>query len=99
MGDGSKIGYINKVFEDAYKTDMACIILDDIERLMDYIPIGPRFSSMIVQGLKTLISKPPPKKGRHVFIFATTSSKEFLEDVGVLDCFDYSVNVPDLKTS
>ena len=53
---------------------------------------------MVMQGLKTLVTKKPTKKDRHLFIFATTSCKDFLEDCGLLSCFDYTVNVPDLKT-
>jgi hypothetical protein len=37
------------VFEDAYRSPLSVIILDDIERLLEYVPIGPRFSNTILQ--------------------------------------------------
>jgi len=47
----SEVGKINaivKVFEDAYKSPLSLIILDDIERLIEFIHIGPRFSNPIL---------------------------------------------------
>lgn len=38
--DFSKVQEIVKVFEDAYKSNLSLIILDDIERLIEYISIG-----------------------------------------------------------
>jgi len=38
--DYSKVSEIVKVFEDAYKSNLSLIILDDIERLIEYISIG-----------------------------------------------------------
>lgn len=35
-----KIQAIVKVFEDAYKSPLSLIVLDDIERLIEYIPVG-----------------------------------------------------------
>ena len=32
MGELQKMNYINKAFEDAYKTEMSCVILDDLEK-------------------------------------------------------------------
>ena len=40
----AKVHKIVKMFEDAYKSDLSLIILDEIERIMEYIDIGPRFS-------------------------------------------------------
>ncbi|CAD5179459.1 unnamed protein product, partial [Musa acuminata subsp. malaccensis] len=38
-----KCAQIVKVFEDANKSQLSIIILDDIERLLEYVVIGPRF--------------------------------------------------------
>lgn len=43
-----KIRTIVNIFEDAYKSELSLIILDDIERLIEYIHIGPRFSNHIL---------------------------------------------------
>jgi vesicle-fusing ATPase len=48
MSEGIKIQQIVKTFEDAYKSNLSLIILDDIERLIEFIHIGPRFSNLIL---------------------------------------------------
>jgi vesicle-fusing ATPase len=40
-----KIQYIVKAFEDAYKSKQSIIILDDLERLVEYVEIGRRFNN------------------------------------------------------
>ena len=36
-------------------------MLDDIERLLEFVPIGPRFSNTILQTLLVLLKKQPPE--------------------------------------
>ena len=38
----AKVAKINKVFEDAYKSPQSVIVIDEIERLLDYVPMGQR---------------------------------------------------------
>ncbi|KAJ8254586.1 hypothetical protein COCON_G00211980 [Conger conger] len=55
----SKCQAIKKVFDDAYKSQLSCVVVDDIERLLDYVPIGPRFSNLVLQALLVLLKKAP----------------------------------------
>ncbi len=36
-------------------------MLDDLERLLEYVAIGPRFSNAVLQVLLILLKKQPPK--------------------------------------
>lgn len=45
----------------AAQSPMSMIVLDDIERLLEYVAIGPRFSNTILQVLLILLKKQPPK--------------------------------------
>lgn len=56
----AKISAMVKIFEDAYKSPLSMIVLDDIERLLEFIHIGPRFSNAVLQALLVLIKKMPP---------------------------------------
>ena len=56
----AKVAAIHKIFEDAYKSPLSCIVLDDIERLLEFVHIGPRFSNHILQALLVLLKKKPP---------------------------------------
>jgi len=53
--------FLFQVFDDAYKSQLSCVVVDDIERLLDYVPIGPRFSNLVLQALLVLLKKAPPK--------------------------------------
>ena len=55
-----KNAIINKIFKDAYKCQSSCIFIDDFERIIDYIDIGPRFSNFVVQTLMTYLKSQPP---------------------------------------
>lgn len=66
-----------QVFDDAYKSQLSCVVVDDIERLLDYVPIGPRFSNLVLQALLVLLKKAPPKvRGRRFLLFRCDVSLE-----------------------
>ncbi|CBI20305.3 unnamed protein product, partial [Vitis vinifera] len=97
LSESSKCARIVKVFEDAYKSQLSIIVLDDIERLIEYVAIGPRFSNIISQTLLVLIKRLPPK-GKNVLVIGTTSEVSFLDSVGIRDAFSVTYHVPTLKT-
>jgi hypothetical protein len=43
-----------QAFEDAYRSPLAVVVLDNIERLVSYVKIGPRFSNEILQACQHL---------------------------------------------
>ena len=51
---------IKKVLDDAYKSPLSCIVLDDLEIMMDYSPVGPRCSNNMLQALLVYIENLPP---------------------------------------
>jgi len=102
-GENAKIAEINKIFEDAYKTPLSMIVIDDLERLMDYVRIGPRFSNVILQALFSLLKKAPPKAqgGKRtsgkLLVIGTTTDKEFMQDSELFQAFNVALNVPRLS--
>lgn len=95
MSDYHKIGEIVKVFEDAYKSDLSLIVLDDLERIIEFIQLGPRFNNAVLQTLLVLIRKPPPKVGRKLMIIGTvgSNSKSWLKDMSIVDAFNVNYHV------
>ncbi|KAF6037026.1 NSF [Bugula neritina] len=59
--ESAKCHAIKQVFDDAYKSPLSVIIMDDVERLLDYAAIGPRYSNLALQTLLTLLKKRPPQ--------------------------------------
>eukprot|EP01136_Pigoraptor_vietnamica_P001184 Opistho-1_new@27481 len=93
--ESAKCSAITKVFDDSYKSPLSVIVVDDIERLLEYAPIGPRFSNAVLQTLMVLFKKQPPK-GKRLLVFATTSRHNVMADMGLADSFDASLKVPNL---
>ena len=86
--EGSKIHLISKVFEDAYKTTKACIVIDNIERLIEYTAVGRRFSNSLLQTLLVMISKVPPSSETKVLIIGTTSAYSHMDQLNIPSCFN-----------
>ncbi len=91
----AKMNAITRVFQDSYKSDFSIIVVDSIERLLDYVPIGPRFSNTLLQTLLVLLQKYPPK-GRKLLILATTDHKSVLDEMGMMDAFNADIFVPNV---
>lgn len=81
-------GSIHQIFEDAYKSPYSAIIIDNIDRLIEYTPIGPRFSNKVFQAILNLLTNLPPI-GRKLAIFVTTSMRDEMRDIGLKDNFFY----------
>lgn len=94
--ESAKCMSIRKVFDDAYRSHLSCILVDNIERLLDYGPIGPRYSNLTLQALLVLLKKQPPP-GRKLLILCTTSRRQVLEDMEMLSAFTAILHVPNLS--
>lgn len=90
----AKVDKLHRTFQDAYKSQLSLVMIDNIERLIDYSPIGPRFSNHVLQALMVLLNKPPPHDGRRIFIIVTTSQPEFMEDCGLTGACQVSLSSP-----
>ncbi len=95
MNEIEKIRHLTKIFTDAYKSPLSIIILDEIELLIDWVPVGPRFSSAVLAALKGLLKKGGPK-GRPLLIIATTSHRSVLQQLELR--FRYEIAVPNVQT-
>lgn len=93
FNEAGKKDYLHKVFTDAYKSPLSLLILDNIERLIEWNPVGPRMSNVMVQALLTLLRAPPPR-GHRLLILATTSRRSVLDQLDMTEAFDRQVAVP-----
>mmetsp|Transcript_15169 Transcript_15169/g.20934 ORF Transcript_15169/g.20934 Transcript_15169/m.20934 type:complete len:724 (+) Transcript_15169:78-2249(+) len=98
MSSPMKCNLIHKVFEDAYKSPLSVIVLDELERLLEYAAIGPYFSNSVLQTLLVLLKKQPPE-GRRLLVLATTSSIQVMEMLELALAFNVVLTVPKLKTA
>jgi vesicle-fusing ATPase len=74
-----KVQQLDKTFRDAYKSPLSVIVIDNVEMLVDWVPIGPRFSNSVLVALKVLLDKQPPK------VSCELLPKHDLSGVGLID--------------
>ena len=92
-----KISHIQKVFEDAYKSPLSVIVIDNIERILAWSSIGPRFENGVLQALMILLKKLPPK-GRRLLCLATTAERSIMQQLDLFAYFDADIAVPTVGT-
>ncbi|KAH7058748.1 vesicle-fusing ATPase [Macrophomina phaseolina] len=107
-GEMQKVQLLDKTFRDAYKSAMSVVVIDNIELLVDWVPIGPRFSNTVLVALKVLLGKQPPKAsgasgdsrsdGRRLLILATTTERSVLQQLDLFSRFDAEIAVPNVNS-
>ncbi len=90
LSESDKVNFIKSKFNDAYRSEEAVIVLDEIESLIEYVNIGPRFSNNVLQALKIFIKEESKNK---LFVIATTSLPDVMEEAGVMDCFTKNIMI------
>lgn len=93
----AKVQHISKVFSDAYKSRTSVVVVDNIERIIDWVPIGPRFSNSVLQTLMVCLRK-QPEKGRRLLILATTTARAVLKQLDLYNSFNSDIMVPTVNT-
>jgi len=53
---------INDIFHDITKSNQTLLILDDVETIVSYSHVGPRFSNAVVQALMVILKKKAKRK-------------------------------------
>ncbi|EED17759.1 vesicular fusion ATPase, putative [Talaromyces stipitatus ATCC 10500] len=95
--ESAKIQHITKIFSDAYKSRTSIVVVDNIERLIDWVPIGARFSNAVLQTLMVFMRK-APANGRRLLILATTTERRLLKDLDMYSSFNSDIEVPTVNT-
>jgi len=90
-----QVEYISQIFEDAHQVPRAVIILDGLESIIQYIPIGFRFSSSIMKTITAHMSD-PSSNGNKIIVIATTADKQAMENIGFINSFDEIYEIPSL---
>lgn len=97
MTESAKVSHITKIFSDAYKSRTSIVVVDNIERLIEWVPIGARFSNAVLQTLMVHMRK-TPANGRRLLILATTTERRLLKDLDMYSSFNADIEVPTVNT-
>jgi len=96
FNESMKIEHMRRIFDDAYKSPLSVVLIDNIERIVEWVPIGPRFSNAVLQALMVLLGKEPPK-GRRLLVLATTGERSVLQQLDLFTVFDADIAVPNVS--
>ncbi|KAL4474775.1 hypothetical protein ABPG74_001471 [Tetrahymena malaccensis] len=100
LNDYAKVNLLATTFRMAYRAKQAIIVLDEIERIIEYIDEGPRFSNTILQSLLVLIKKIPDKEFCKLLVIGTTSQANSLKKLQLVGgCFNIILKVNPLNSS
>uniref|UniRef100_A0A7N8WXF7 Vesicle-fusing ATPase n=1 Tax=Mastacembelus armatus TaxID=205130 RepID=A0A7N8WXF7_9TELE len=88
----AKCQAIKKIFDDAYKSQLSCVVVDDIERLLGKAQFKAAFE--LIFYLKTKLC---PNTGRKLLIIGTTSRKDVLQEMEMLDAFSTTIHIPNIS--
>ncbi|KAK6730543.1 hypothetical protein RB195_007169 [Necator americanus] len=97
FSESAKCQALRKAFGDALRSKLSVLLIDNIERLLDYSPVGPRFSNLVLQALLVLLNEPPPPNHR-LLVLATSSNRSFLRELELINAFGHVIDVPVLST-
>ena len=89
-----RINSINKIFTDAYKAKESLIIIDNIERLVEYVRTGPDYNNMMIQALLTLLKRVPSNPACRLMIIGTTSNYDAIDLLDIDKAFKAKISIP-----
>lgn len=96
LNESTKIQKIIKIFDDSSKTPSSVIIIDDIETLLEFVPLGMRFNNNLLQVLISLLKQHTKNK---LLLITTTNNIDFLRDIGIYNLFNINFTIPLLNNS
>ncbi|KAB1266043.1 Vesicle-fusing ATPase [Camelus dromedarius] len=116
FSETAKCQAMKKIFDDAYKSQLSCVVVDDIERLLVLQIYGSRGEcafqdqedeSLSFHGKAEAVGKRAWSirhpvilrvEGRKLLIIGTTSRKDVLQEMEMLNAFSTTIHVPNIAT-
>ncbi|KAJ5561400.1 ATPase AAA-type core [Penicillium sp. DV-2018c] len=97
FNEAAKVSHISRIFDSAYKSTTSIVVIDNIERIIDWVPIGPRFSNSVLQALMVFLRK-APTHGRRLLVLATTTERALMKQLDIYNSFNSDIMVPNVNS-
>lgn len=97
MNEQNRINYISNMFNDSYKSMQNVLVIDQIEDIIEWVNVGPRFSNGVLHSLKTFLSILPPDN-RRLVVLVTTRHRNVLEQLDLTSNFNKEIYVPTVSS-
>jgi vesicle-fusing ATPase len=98
MSEFMKVRHIQGIFNNAYRSPNSLVIIDEIERILEYVRMGNKFSNAILQCLYVCLKKMPDKLENKICIIGTSADRDLLRDLGLWESFNLKYEVKSLGT-
>ncbi len=98
LGESGRASKIISAFDDAHKSSLSVVIIDGIETLLEYVPIGPRFDNKVLQALLVLVKRVPSMIGRKILVIGTTNMGPEISAMGLQKAFIVNLTVPHISS-
>lgn len=85
---------LKKAFDDATKSPLSILILDDLAKLLQYAKHGPRYSLLLLHTMQSLLKQRPPD-GKRLVIIATADT-DVAHTLDLADSFSHVMRMPTL---
>jgi len=89
----AKRDHVTQIFSDAERSKKSLIVLDKLEYLIDWIPLGNAYSPILVSAIRTALQSDVPVD-RHQLVFVTTTNYSLVKMFELHNIFDRKVFVP-----
>lgn len=95
--ESQAVAYMEKLFYDAKKSELSCVLLDDLDIILRYRPIGPGYSETLVNSIVSSFKL--DSEGQHKrLIICTCRREQAIEDMGIGGLFNEIIRVPSLTS-
>lgn len=92
--EGSASDVLRKAFDDAAKSPLSVLILDDVSKLVQFAKHGMRYSLLLLHTLQSLL-KQRPQENRRMVVLATADAN-VTEALELADSFAHVIKLPTL---
>lgn len=97
LSEQQRCSKIRDLFQDSRRSPLSILILDDLERMVDYSAVGMRYSNSVLQALLVLLRSPVPPNCK-LLVIGTTSSREVLDLLELSSSFRLCLDLPRIST-
>jgi SpoVK/Ycf46/Vps4 family AAA+-type ATPase len=98
FSDNIKSSYIDSIFDSCYKTACSTVILDDLDRMISFSPVGNIYNNNLLQAILIMIKKDIDKKSEYgnqildIILVFHSNAYDFLQQVGLVEVANLTIN-------
>ena len=93
----SKSQFITNMADQCTKAETSILIFDGFERIIEWLPIGPRFNNDVLQTIISIMTTPIAPNKKMILMF-TANDKDIFDNFGISDSFDTKYDYPSIIT-